>query len=97
MQRRCRNGRRSYQCHRVLDDQLRRQDEHRDAFPVHGHQRHRRGWHLGPHPRLLQGQVEHERNAVHADDELHRHSAHVVRRLQVNWITLLIQCWNKFR
>ena len=74
-------------CHRVLDDQLRRQDEHRDAFLCMSHQRHRRGRHLGPHPRLLQGQVEHERNAVHADDELHRHSAHVVRRLQ-KWRTL---------
>ena len=29
------------------------------------------------------GQVEHERNAVHADDELHRHPADLVRRLQV--------------
>ena len=27
----------------------------------------------GPHPRLLQGEVEHERNAVHPDDELHHH------------------------
>ena len=30
---------------------------------------------LGPHPGLLQGQVEHQRDAVHPHDELRRHAA----------------------
>ena len=33
---------------------------------------------LGPDPRHLQGQVGHQRDAVHADDELRGHPAHLL-------------------
>ena len=36
---------------------------------------HRRRGRLGPHPRLLQGQVEHQRDPLHPDDELRGHPA----------------------
>ena len=41
--------------------------------PHHGSGGRCRRRHLGADPRLLQGQVEHQRNALHSHDELHHH------------------------
>ena len=66
-----------------VHDPLRRQAPVLSSLPRYDYNEHCCGRDMGFHPRVLQGEVEHQRDALHADDELHRNADSRLLLLQV--------------